>query len=82
VRLVLDAERGGGFTVHGEGGGGGYVWTPDPERALGDMRERLLRFVAADLRLRQKGAPRHIAVLAGECPTCGMPATDCVGVEL
>lgn len=82
MRLTLDAERGGGFTVHVEGQGGGFVWTPDPERALGDVRERLLRFVAADLELRRCGAPKHVRVLAGECPTCHMPADDCVGVDL
>lgn len=82
MKLTLEAERGGGFTVHVEGAGGGFVWTPDPERALADVRERLMRFVDADLALRRNGAPRHVRVLAGTCPTCALPAPDCVGTDL
>lgn len=74
-------EGASGFTIHSNDGLG-YLWTPNPETAINYARERLERFVAADLRLRRDGCPQHVAVLAGICPTCHLPADDCCGVEL
>ncbi len=80
VRIILTNSE-GGFLVHA-GDGCGYSWTPDPERALVEVRERLMRFVAADVAVRRDGAPRHLRVLYGLCPTCHLPASDCVGGDL
>ena len=83
MRIVLDTtpEHGGAFKVHADDGQG-HLWTPDPERALAEVAGRLRRFAAADLALRRDGVRQHIRVCAGTCPTCGLPAPDCVGVPL
>lgn len=62
--------------------GEGCLWTPDPERALRYARELVEQFCAADLRLRRDGCAKHVRVLAGICPSCHLPASDCVGGDL
>jgi len=78
MRIVLETED-GGLRVHADDGAG-YYWTPRPSEALAEIAARLERFVAADLALRRDGCALHVKVLAGICPTCGLPASDCVGV--
>lgn len=79
--IVTVKREGDGWLVHTDDGAG-YLWTPNPERALQQVRDTIERFVAADIALRRDGCARHLRVLRGACPTCGLPATDCVGVEL
>jgi len=83
VRIVLETGEGRrGFRVHADDGGGYFETTTSPERAISEVRDRLLRFVAADLAVRRDGCVRHVRVFRGACPTCGLPASDCVGVDL
>lgn len=82
MRITIDMNDFAGVTVRQECSGTGYLWTPDPERALSEVRTMLERYVAARIALARDGCARHVRVLAGECPTCGLPSTDCVGVEL
>jgi len=80
MRIVLDTDD-GGFKIHADDGIG-YLWTPGPAVALAEVADRLERWIVADLALRRDSCPQHTRVLAGTCPTCGMPASDCVGVDL
>lgn len=82
MTIIIQTRAGeSGFRVHA-GDGQGWLWTADPERAIEEARERLRRFVAAELAVRRDGAARHVRVIAGVCPTCGLPASDCVGDDL
>ena len=80
MKILVETDE-GGFKVDA-GDGQGWLWTPDPEQALREVRYRLERFIIADLTVRRDGAPRHVRVLAGTCPTCGLPASDCLGTDL
>lgn len=80
MKLTIECERGGAVKIHADDGIG-WVWTPDPSRAIWEICERIEKFVTADLRLRRDGCKWHVRVLKGVCPECGMPAPDCVGDE-
>jgi hypothetical protein len=85
MRVVIETDRGpksSYWKVSPDDAGGGALWTPSPERALAYARDLVERFVVADLALRRDGCPQHVRVIEGTCPTCGLPAGDCVGVEL
>jgi hypothetical protein len=81
MRIEVKALVGGNILVTGDDGTGSLE-TPDPERALLEVRERLMHFVAADLAARRDDVPIHLRPLRGYCPTCGLPAPDCPGVWL